>query len=203
MKVNVSLTISVIVIALMPNTAMAHLVSSRFGEFYNGMLHPTTTLMHIIPWLALGFLCGFQGLREARKILVVFPVAVVVGAIFANFMNIQMNLDYFNLASTLILGAGVVLARTLPPYLLVSMSVIFGISHGFANANADLVGNGQLLYLAGVMVAAYLVVCLTSAGVVTLTQKYLWGKTAVRATGSWIFAVGILFSGFSLLQIQA
>jgi hypothetical protein len=33
MKVNVSLTISVIVIALMPNTAMAHLVSSRFGEF--------------------------------------------------------------------------------------------------------------------------------------------------------------------------
>jgi len=194
-------------LALLPQLAYAHLVETRFGEFYSGLLHPLTTLIHVVAWLALGFLAGFQTLKEARKILVLFPLAVVLGAIFANFFDArvgsaQANLDYVNLASIVILGTGVIWAKNLPSYVVLGIAVFFGLTHGMANANANLSANGQILYLAGIMVAAYLLVCLASAGVVLLTQKHDWGKTAVRALGSWILAVGIIFSGFSLLTLS-
>ena len=38
---------------LTPQCAHAHLVSTRFGEYYAGLLHPVITLSHLIPWLAL------------------------------------------------------------------------------------------------------------------------------------------------------
>jgi hydrogenase/urease accessory protein HupE len=63
----------------LPEQAAAHLVSTRFGELYSGLLHPLTTLQHLVPWLALGLLGGLQAPRTARWALLAFPLAVLAG----------------------------------------------------------------------------------------------------------------------------
>lgn len=192
---------------LLPQLSYAHLVETRFGEFYSGLLHPSTSLIHAIAWLALGLLAGLQTIKEAKKLIVLFPLAVVLGAILASVFSTttyssQINIEYINLASVVILGAAVVMAKRLSSHTLSGLAVLFGLTHGVANANADLAGNDQILYLVGVMVAAYLFVCLSSAGVVLLTKHFQWGNVAVRAIGSWTLAIGIIFSGFSLINLS-
>ena len=190
-----------------PNAAYAHLVSTRFGEFYNGMLHPTTTLLHALPWLTLGFLAAFQPLKHARIILIVFPLAVMLGAILGYLFGVTLGsapivfVEYINLASILILGSLVVMGTQLPLSIAIGLAILFGLSHGHANANLELAGSGYLLYLGGIMLAAYLSLCFTSAASIAMTSKYTWGRTAIRAGGSWVLAVGIIFSGFTLLNI--
>lgn len=191
-----------IVLVCLPVSASAHLVDARFGEFYNGMLHPLTTLMHLIPWLALGFLAGLQTLSLAKKVLLTFPIAVVVGAALTNFFSLQLDLAYFNLASILILGFCLVFARPLPSFVIMAFSGVFGLSHGLANANIELSGNGQLLYLSGVVLAAYFVICFASAIAIWMKQKPHWGKVALRTIGSWIVAIGVIFGGFSILNLS-
>lgn len=203
MRSKIPLFISLLSLAILPGTALCHLVSTRFGEFYSGLLHPTTSLVHLVPWLTLGFLAAFQPLAQARTLLILFPLAVACGAILADWLGTFALVEYINLASILVLGACVVWAKELPNYLLRGLTILFGLTHGNANANIDLSGNGAILYLAGIMVAAYLSVCLTSAGGISIVNRYQWGKTAVRAAGSWVLAVGIIFSGFTLLNISA
>jgi urease accessory protein len=58
-------------------------LSSRFGDFYGGMLHPLTALEHAVPSLALGLLAGQQGARAARWLLLIFPLGLLVGAALA------------------------------------------------------------------------------------------------------------------------
>lgn len=190
-----------LLIMCFPNTAYAHLVSTRFGEFYNGMLHPTTTLLHALPWLTLGFLAAFQPLKYARMMMVVFPLAVMLGVVLASLSGVLAFVEYINLASILVLGTLVVMGKPMPMLLVVGLTTLFGLSHGHANANLELAGSGYLLYLGGIMLAAYLSLCLISAGGIAMTNKYAWGRTAIRAGGSWVLAVGIIFSGFTLLKL--
>jgi hydrogenase/urease accessory protein HupE len=184
-----------------PSHAYAHLVSTRFGEFYNGMLHPTTTLLHALPWLTLGFLAVFQPLKHARMMTIVFPLALMLGVMFASLSGVIVFVEYINLASILVLGTLVVMGRPMPTSLVIGLTVLFGLSHGHANANLTLAGSPYFLYLCGVMLAAYLSMCLISAGGIVITNKFAWGRTAIRAGGSWILAVGIIFSGFTLISI--
>jgi len=190
-----------LLIMCFPNTASAHLVSTRFGEFYNGMLHPTTTLVHALPWLTLGFLAAFQPLKHTRMMMIAFPLAVVFGVMLASLCGALVFVEYINLASILVLGSLVVIGKSMPMSLVVGLTILFGLSHGHANANLDLAGSAYLLYLGGIMLAAYLSLCLISAGGIAVKNKYAWGRTAIRAGGSWILAVGIIFSGFTLLKL--
>jgi urease accessory protein len=47
------------------------------------MLHPATALEHALPILALGLLAGQQGARAARSVLLVVPLALLLGAALA------------------------------------------------------------------------------------------------------------------------
>jgi hydrogenase/urease accessory protein HupE len=191
----------ILLLAWIPTNAYAHLVSTRFGEFYSGMLHPTTTLIHALPWITLGFLAAFQPLKQARAMMLLFPLSVVLGALLGSYTGFVDAVDSINLASIVILGACVVRAKALPTNLLLILTVLFGFTHGHANANLDLGGNEHLLYLGGIMLAAYLAFCLTSAGGIAITNHYTWGRTAIRAGGSWVLAIGIIFAGFTFLNV--
>ena len=74
-------------LAVAPLTVQAHLVSTRFGDFYGGMLHPLSALEHALPWLAVGLLAGFQGARFGRWILLAFPVGLLLGLMYAWYLD--------------------------------------------------------------------------------------------------------------------
>ena len=63
---------------LTPQWAHAHLVSTRFGEYYAGLLHPVITLSHLIPWLALALVAGLQNTASARTALPLFAIWTLI-----------------------------------------------------------------------------------------------------------------------------
>jgi len=190
------LLLGAICLTLLPQTALAHLVSTRFGEFYNGLLHPLTTLPHLLPWIAIALLCGLQRrVAYASWALLIFPGATLLGALSGSHFDQPAWIQALNLASFLI-GFLVALAVHLKPGIFIVLFALVGFTHGFANAETGLRGSDIVFYASGVAMAAYLLMTLLSAAGKSLVNQAGWGSVAVRAGGSWIAAVGILYIGF-------
>ena len=175
---------------LIPARASAHLVDARFGDFYAGLVHPLTALEHVFPFLAVGLLAGQQGARSARAILGCFALALVAGAVLGHFGPGTTLVVYLNGASFVVLGGLVALARRLPVWVLLALSSLFGLTHGYANGTAMTSDMLALNFVAGMASAGVIVVSL-GAGVV-LSLRASWTKIAVRVVGSWIAAIGLM-----------
>ena len=183
---------------LLPQWAHAHLVSTRFGEYYAGLLHPVTTLTHVIPWLAIALLAGLQSPAAGRSTLLSFPLAVLIGTALGSALPEQAWITMVNMVSFLVLGGLVLSAIALPRHLFTALIITTGLSHGYANGMPELFGNSLWLYLAGVTSAAYLLVSILTAASHTLIARQSWGIFAIRASGSWIAAIGFMSLAFSL-----
>lgn len=192
-----------LLLALAPQWSWAHLVSTRFGEFYAGMLHPVLALNHLLPWLALALLAGLQPVTSARRNLLIFPLAVAVGTVMDCLFPEAALISHLNLLAFFSLGLLVTLALRLHQGLFITVAILFGVVEGYGNGTLDetldVFGTGFWLYVAGVSVAAYLVIAITSAASHWISQRQEWGSIAVRALGSWIMAAGILYSGYMIL----
>lgn len=185
-------------LATLPFPASAHLVSTRFGDFYTGLLHPLTAFENALPWLALALLAGLQPVRQARWLLPVFPLTVAVGAVLATVSPALSGIATVNAGSFVLLGALVAFARELRPNVLLVIGGLLGLTHGYDNGLAFVRGGNLLLFIGGVASAGYLVVALAMACTHTLTRSRAWGSIAIRAIGSWIAAIGIMMAGLSL-----
>lgn len=189
----------IVCLVLLPQTAFAHLVSTRFGEFYSGVLHPVTTLLHLLPWIAIALLVGLQKHSAYSKwALLVFPLLTFLGAVIGGQFSQPEWIHLLNLASFMI-GVLVALALNLKPAVFFALLVIFGLSHGVANAEPELRGSDFILYATGVAVAAYLLMTLLTTASKLTAKQTPWGSVAIRAGGSWILAVGILYIGFNFM----
>lgn len=191
--------LTALVYSLWAAPASAHLVSTRFGELYSGMLHPLLALEHVVPWLGLGLLGGLVEQRSSRWALLVFPLCVLAGFLLAAFVPPSDVVAVTNLASFLILGTLVMLNLRLPHMVFLGIVVVVGLSHGFANGDTALTGNALMLYAGGVTLAAYLLVTLATACASAIADQPKWGAIAVRAAGSWIVAIGLVFGSFTML----
>lgn len=192
-----------LLVLLVPQVAHAHLVSTRFGEFYSGLLHPLTTLVHLVPWLALAMFAAMQGKAFARQTLPLFPLAVGLGTLLGiGFAGLQ-NVLLLNIISFVVLGALVAVSYPIPRAFAFAAILLFAISHGYANGDVDLADGSLVLYVAGVTTAAYLVVALGAGASATLYDKAAWGRIAQRALGSWILAVGLIYGGFELMGVSS
>lgn len=189
---------SLLPLMLVPGIADAHLVSTRFGELYSGLLHPLTALQHLVPWLALAFLGGLQDTRTARWALLVFPLSVCLGLLIGDIAPGLSFADNVNAASIIILGLLVAINKRLPLVQFVVLTVVIGSAQGYANAADDVQGYGAFLYACGVTLAAYLIVTLGAASSHSLTAGPAWGSVAVRTAGSWVAAIGLIYAGFLL-----
>jgi len=181
---------------LQAGPAAAHLVNTRFGNFYDGMLHPLTAMEHMIPWLALGLLAGLQP-RAGRWMLLAFPVGLALGTVLAVAVPGFGFVTTVNLGSFILLGACVALALPLPPALLAALAGLLGVSHGYANGLAMNAETNPWLFTPGAVTVGYLVVVIVAAITAIAANKWGAARIAVRAAGSWIFAIGILMLGTS------
>jgi len=191
-----------LIVLAVPEVAHAHLVSTRFGEFYSGLLHPLTTLLHIVPWLALAIFASMQGKAFARHTLPLFPLAIGFGVLLGYNLGGYQNVLMLNIISFVVLGGLVALSRQVPGAVGLSAILLFAISHGYSNGDVDLAGGSLTLYTAGVITAAYLVIALGAGAATTLNERAAWGRIAMRALGSWILAAGLIYGGFELMGIS-
>ncbi len=182
--------------------AHAHSAAKGIGDFYSGALHALTALEHVLPFLALGILAGQQG-QKAEPVLGAFCVALLVGAALAVWIPGVPYLAVLNVGSAIVLGGLVALARPLPAAIFYAIAIVFGLSHGFANGEGMTGETKPYLFIPGVALAGLVV---TAYGLIVtdwlLRRKTGWLQIAVRVSGSWIAAIGILVlavSGRTLL----
>ncbi|HVY05345.1 MAG TPA: HupE/UreJ family protein [Burkholderiales bacterium] len=174
--------------------AHAHSTVKGVGDFYGGLLHVVTGLEHVLPFVALSLLAGQRGLKaQAEAVLLVFPVALMVGAALALWLPPVPGLMFFNIASAILLGALVAIARPLPGALFYGLVVLFGLSHGFANGEAISGSIKAYLFILGVGLAGVAIIAYGTLMVDYLLRRQIgWITIAVRVAGSWIAAIGVL-----------
>jgi urease accessory protein len=173
-----------------PAHALAHSFGARFGDFYGGLLHPTTALDLAPPLVALGLLAGQNGKAAARRMLVVLPAVFVLGTGVGGMLPAPAWLATVNASSFLVLGLLLALDAALPQALLLGLGAALGACGGLANGSGMVGGSDPALFVLGSGLAALATVLLPSAVVVSLEAQ--WQRIAVRIVGSWLAAVGAM-----------
>jgi len=184
-------------------SAHAHLIGTRFGDFYAGAFHPLTDLNDVVLWIALGLLAGSLGAPRSRWLVVLFPIGLVAGFTLAIADGTNFSGDVAN--ATLIALLGLVLAAglRLPAPLLGLIAFALAAMRGIANAAAVEPATNLVLFGAGLACAGYATMTLTMAIVVAFRRAEAgaasaWRGIALRALGGWIAAIGLMMVGFTL-----
>jgi urease accessory protein len=173
-----------------PGRALAHSLSASFGDFYGGLLHPTTALDLAPPLVALGLLAGQNGKPAARRMLLVLPAALVLGTGLGGALPPPAHLATVNAGSFVVLGLLLALDAVLPSALLLGLGAALGLCNGLANGSGMAGGSDPVLFLLGSALAGFAAILLPSAVVVSLTAG--WQRIGVRVLGSWLAAVGAM-----------
>jgi hydrogenase/urease accessory protein HupE len=186
----------VIAMLSMPAIARAHLTDTGLGPIYDGIAHLLLSLEDLLPVVALALLAGLNGAPAGRIALFVLPVAWLVGGI-AGVLAASAAPPAIA-ASLTLLALGVLTAASarLRPALVAVLAAALGITHGWLNGAGIASAGREASGLFGIAGAIFVVVALASALVVSLHRP--WTRIAVRVTGSWFAAVGLLMLGWGL-----
>jgi urease accessory protein len=191
-------TLAIVLFAIAATPAFAHSANPKIGGFYAGFIHPITALEHVLPFFVLGILSGQLGEERGRYMALVFPGAVVVGALGALWIPGIHSIGLINILSAVVFGALVASAWRMPPLLFYSTGIIFGFTHGYANGAAIGDKISPYYFIPGVAVAAAVVIAYGMLGTeYVLRLKVGWPRIAVRVAGSWVAAIGILVLSLS------
>jgi urease accessory protein len=180
---------------LWPDTAQAHLMTTGFGPFYDGVMHLTLSPDDLLGVLALALLAGLAGASYGRTVLFCLTATWLVGGLIGLQLDQEVSLPLVNTFSFLMVGLLVVLDLKLPLWLVTCLSIILGLFHGFFNGSAMSEAGGGTLALLGIVTGVFVVVTIAAAFITSLRQT--WTRVAVRVAGSWIAAIGLLLLGWT------
>jgi urease accessory protein len=192
---NIASRLSILLLAalFLPAITAAHPIKG-VGDFYAGMLHPLTALDFLLPWIALALFAGRQNRDGALLTLVIFPVAIILGAVLALWIPQPGWLAGANLAIIPLLGLAVALAFSFPASVVVILAALVGLIQGLANGSEITAAVSPWRFIPGLATVAALVIAY-GIGVVRSLEKP-WTRVAVRVAGSWIAAIGIMICAF-------
>ncbi|WP_036258731.1 HupE/UreJ family protein [Methylocapsa aurea] len=183
-----------------PANAHAHLVNTRLGDFYGGMLHPLTGFQDPLPWLALAILAALQGPRRARWLLVAFPVGLLVGGGLSLIAPGVSFIPLLDVALIALIGMAVAAAVVMPLPAVIGLGVVIGLAHGYQNGQAMTESTDHLLFISGVTAIGYASITMATACATAFLQgSGSWRLLALRASGSWVAAVGIMAFGLQFV----
>lgn len=182
-----------------PASADAHLINTTLGDFYGGVLYPLSGPEDVVPWFALAILASIQYPRNARWLLFVFPVALVGGALLSVVAPALFISPAWNLAVIVVTGLAVAAAAKLPFPVLLGLGTLIALLHGYHNGQAMTQDTDRLLFICGVAAVGYVFVTLFTALAISFRQGGReWRLIALRASGSWVAAVGVIMIGLQL-----
>ena len=175
-----------------PAAAGAHPMAG-VGDFYAGMLHPLTTVDHVLPLAALGLLAGQQPRAATLRVIGAVPAALAGGAVLALLLPAPLDLSAVTAGSMVALGLLVALSAALPVVVAVLAAALPAAAIGWANT-AELGGQAAAArFVPGVALAGLLVVIYGAGCVRGLRAP--WMRMGFRVLGSWIAALGVITLG--------
>jgi urease accessory protein len=184
-------------------SADAHIVASRLGDFYAGALHPLTDLQDIILWAALGVLAGSLGPAKGRWLVLVVPLGLLAGLVSGLTLGVVSAWPVVDAGMIVLLGLLLAASLRIPTSLLCAIAAGLALLRGAANASDLGPETNRLLFAAGLACAGYAAITLTMALTVAFRgadagSAVAWRGIAIRAFGSWIAAIGLMMGGFAL-----
>ena len=176
--------------------AHAHLIATGLGPVYGGITQFALTPEDLIPVLALAVFAGLRGKEQARRVILVLPLAWLLGGVAGTITGavVPTSLAWLPLV---MLGGMVAADLRLPLWATTAIAVLLGIVLGYANGIAMAQAGPGLRAVFGI-VGTVFVICTLVAAFVT-AWKSGWIRIAWRVAGSWIVASGLLLHGWSLL----
>lgn len=186
--------IAITVLAVVPPSAEAHLVTTGLGPFYDGAMHLLLSPGDLLGLLAAALLAGLRGTRAGRLTILVLPSVWYLSGLIGLNLPFALDLPWLSVLSFVILGAMVALDPKLPEIVVALLAGIYGTLHGLLNGAAlGVIGVGPLSLL-GIVATVLVIALLVSAAVVSL--RAAWTRIAVRVVGSWVAAIGMLMFGW-------
>jgi hydrogenase/urease accessory protein HupE len=190
-----NIILTAFMVFLWPATASAHLVSTGFGPFYDGITHLAMSPDDLLSVLAIAFLSGLLGARYGRVTLFALPLTWLIGGLIGIQFDQEISLPVLNTLSFLIVGILVAADKKLSLAFIYELAMVLGLLHGFLNGTAMAQAGGGFLSLMGIAAGIFVIVALVSAFVVSIQR--VWARIAVRVAGSWITAIGLLMLGWT------
>jgi hydrogenase/urease accessory protein HupE len=192
---------ALLAVMLAPAPAQAHLMNSGFGPFYDGLAHPLISPEDLLPAVAMTLLAGLGGARHGRFVLATLPstwlAGMAAGAVLAAGWAIGLPSAPAWLVAvvTVLVGALVASDLRLPLTVVIAMAAALGALHGYDNGRDLAATPGALVAIVGIACSLFAVVSLVAGQVAVLRAE--WARLAVRISGSWIAAIGLLMLGWS------
>jgi urease accessory protein len=180
-----------LLLAMMPSEALAHIVKGEAIGFVSGFEHPISGLDHIIAMVAVGLWGAQLGAPAIWLLPVTFPMVMAFGG-FLGLIGVPLPGSEIAIAlSGVCLGAAV-LTELRPPLWIAAVLVgIFGLFHGYAHGAELPPGQNALLYSIGFILATGL---LHATGItIGLIHRWPWGQWALRGAGAVVMCGGMFF----------
>jgi urease accessory protein len=187
-----SSSVAAVWILLIPDVALAHLVTTGMGPVYDGIGHLLLTPEDLIPVIAVALYAGLRGKIPGKRALFCFPLAWMIGG-FAGLLASTTPVAPMPMLSFILLGALVAADLRLPVNIITVLFIAVGIIHGFFNGIA-MEGGPGVSGLLGITSTLFVLVAITTAFVSSLQAT--WARVVARVIGSWITAVGLLMFGW-------
>ena len=182
--------------------AEAHIVSSRFGDFYAGAVHPLTAVEDVALFVALGVVAGMQEPRRARWMVLAFPASLLLGALLARTAAPMASGALTDAAGLVLVGVLIAAAVPLPAAALAVLAALVGLFRGYANAEGLDATTNITLFVLGMVASGYALATLSAAAVLAFRRSGApWRMVALRACGSWVAAMGFMFGAFAIRSL--
>ncbi len=178
-------------LALLPSTASAHLVSTGFGPVTDGAWHFALSPEQFLPMAAFALLAGLRGPVHARRTMFILPLAWLIAVLAA--VALPTGWGPVAMAGAFLMTGGLLAADIkLSPAVIAILAVILGALSGSAYGSED----SSLLSTLGATVTIFVLLALVSS--VALSLRGGWQIIAMRVLGSWTAATGLLLVGWTL-----
>ena len=190
-RVPSSMQIAVIVLALWPLVAHAHVAPGQAVGLLTGFRHPWSGLDHILAMIAVGIWGAQLGAPAIWLLPVTFPMVMACGG-FLGLIGVPLpGVEFGIAASALLLGAMVSLEARPPLRWAAVLVGIFGLYHGHAHGTEVPDGQNGMVYSMGFIIATG---CLHAAGIALgLLHPLPAGRWALRGAEACIAIMGLLF----------
>ncbi len=179
-----------------PGVAQAHLMATGMGPIYDGVIHFGLSPEDYLPVIALAFFAGLRGSPTVRRLLWVLPMTWLCGAIaaLAGLSVPAGPLSWTTPVMFLVIGGGLAANLEISETAAAVVAAAFGGLRGVADISGV---NASLPHLASLadMVASAVVVFAIAASL-ALPLKRPWMVIAMRVSGSWLAASGLLLAGW-------
>lgn len=181
---------------LAPEGAHAHLVNTGLGPVYDGISHLFMSFDDLLAVVAMALLGGLNGTAAARRVLFALPAAWLIAGIAGNLAGASLLPAGITSVSLIALGILVAADRGLSPGIVTALAVAAGLLHGWLNGAGIAAAGREAIGLSGIVGSVFVLVALLAAPVTSL--RVPWTRIALRVTGSWIAAIGLLLLGWAL-----